>query len=99
MCMICQVQPHTILLSSRHINELLYDETCSSTAYRLYLIHILVYTLLLYVLNTQELYSIKGHTRLYLFDVLIDSVISEEICEGEIALKIELSSPAFELLE
>ena len=57
------------------------------------------YTLLLYVLNTQELYSIKGHTRLKLFDVLIDSVINEEIGEDEIASKIELSSPALELLE
>ena len=26
-----KVQPHTILLSSRHINKLIYDETFSST--------------------------------------------------------------------
>ena len=33
------------------------------------------------------------------FEVLIDSVINEDICENGIASKIELNSPALELFE
>ena len=67
---------------------------------RLNLWNTLVYTLLLYVLETQKLYCIA------LKSILNQSfwssywcVIIEDICENGITSKIELNSPALELFE
>ena len=49
------------------------------------------------ILDTQELYSIKGYTKSKLLEFLLIVYLMKSLCENDITSKIELSGPSLEL--